>query len=262
MSRLTDAIKRRKSVRTFTDEFVSTECIEQLQVAIDRAQKPFGGEVKMELLKCDNADALKPSTYGVIRGARLYVLLWLDDALASRLSGGFAMESVVLQATEMGLGTCWVGGTFSAKSFGCADNPGMRLTAVCPIGHAASRAGLVSGLMSLVARSGKRKPMGELFRNIHGAEIQSDSKFYHALEMMRLAPSSVNSQPWRAIVCDDRVDFYSVKSAVLNDVDMGIGLCHFALTLSEESERGHFAAVPPEGEAPRGWRYVMSWISE
>jgi len=52
--------------------------------------------------------------------------------------------------------------------------------------------------------------------------------------MMRLAPSSVNSQPWRALVVGDTVHFYYTPKSNLSLIDCGIGLCHFY-----EDERFH-----------------------
>ena len=56
------------------------------------------------------------------------------------------------------------------------------------------------------------------------------------LELVRLAPSAVNGQPWRLVLCGDRVHFYEKRgrgmaSAAwdIQKIDMGIALCHFEL---------------------------------
>ncbi len=57
------------------------------------------------------------------------------------------------------------------------------------------------------------------------------------LEMIRLAPSAVNKQPWRVVVVDNTVHFYLKRSKGFSKegkldmqmIDMGIALCHFAL---------------------------------
>ncbi|MBQ3660723.1 MAG: nitroreductase, partial [Firmicutes bacterium] len=50
----------------------------------------------------------------------------------------------------------------------------------------------------------------------------------------RWAPSAVNKQPWRLVVCGDRVHFFEKKDKGydngdwdLQKVDLGIALCHF-----------------------------------
>ena len=59
--------------------------------------------------------------------------------------------------------------------------------------------------------------------------------------MVRLAPSAVNKQPWRAVAYDNAVHFYLKRSKGFNHnekldmqmIDMGIALCHFDLTAKE-----------------------------
>lgn len=70
-------------------------------------------------------------------------------------------------------------------------------------------------------------------------------KLFLPLEMICLAPSAVNKQPWRMVVMDDVVRFYLQRSKNFDSgkidmqkIDMGIALCHFELmaidgTLSE-----------------------------
>ena len=61
------------------------------------------------------------------------------------------------------------------------------------------------------------------------------------LEMVRLAPSAVNKQPWRVVIADNAAHFYLKRSKGfghetdldMQKIDMGIALCHFALTAKE-----------------------------
>ena len=60
------------------------------------------------------------------------------------------------------------------------------------------------------------------------------------LEMVRLAPSAVNKQPWRVIVKDGAAHFYCKRSKGVGGgqldmqmIDLGIALCHFDLTAQE-----------------------------
>ena len=63
-------------------------------------------------------------TYGFIRGASAFIVGaaapgegWLEDY-------GYAMEELVLLATDLGLGTCWLGGSFTRSSFSRAIGAG------------------------------------------------------------------------------------------------------------------------------------------
>lgn len=258
------AIESRHSVRNYTEQPLTENQISVLREAIAEVSAPFGGKVKIMLARKADGTLFKPSTYGVIRGATDYLLMYLSDDLESRLSGGYALERVVLAATSMGLGTCWVGGTFSAGSFNhVSDIPaGLKLTIVCPVGIAAPKQGLLSRITSAIACSKSRKPMTQLFfQDSTGTPLQPGNPYYEALEMMRLAPSSVNSQPWRAIVSADNseVSFYATSLKPLNEIDMGIGLCHFALAMQAKGKRGHFSMTPPESESPAGLYFVARY---
>ena len=75
-----------------------------------------------------------------------------------------------------------------------------------------------------------------------------------ALELVRLAPSAVNKQPWRAVVCGDTVHFYEKRSKGfvtaegwdVQKIDMGIALCHFVCGLEEKGRAFAFAFEDPE----------------
>ena len=62
-----------------------------------------------------------------------------------------------------------------------------------------------------------------------------DEKLRDALEMVRLAPSATNSQPWRILRAGNAFHFYLAHTKGYTDkagwdmqkIDMGIALCHF-----------------------------------
>lgn len=69
------------------------------------------------------------------------------------------------------------------------------------------------------------------FEKVLSKEDAGDYKF--PLEMLRLAPSAVNKQPWRVVVTENTVHFFekhSVKvdvgSVDMQRIDVGIGICH------------------------------------
>ena len=53
----------------------------------------------------------------MISGAKTYFLIAAGADDNSALSAGYRFEQVVLEATRLGLGTCWVGGTFRKSAF-------------------------------------------------------------------------------------------------------------------------------------------------
>lgn len=228
-------IAERRSVRAFnTNEPMTEKEAAVLRAAIDEAKSPFGGKISVLLKQFDLKGTFKPSTYGTINGASWYFLMGTDSAEESQLSLGFRMEQVVLKATSMGLGTCWIAATFKGTTFADAaefpaDTP---LQVVMPVGYPAEKKSIKEKLMRATLGSAKRKPMSSLFI------VSEDSEFYRPLEMMRLAPSSTNSQPWRAQVDGDTVYFYYEKKSEASILDLGIGLSHFYLAAKESGIEG------------------------
>ena len=86
------------------------------------------------------------------------------------------------------------------------------------------------------------------------------------LEMVRLAPSAVNKQPWRAVVCGGSVHFFKKGSKLLasdsldlQKIDMGIALAHFDMTLREGGAVGRFAAQEVDFAVDDALEYIISY---
>lgn len=60
-------------------------------------------------------------SYGLVRNApHLLVGVLPEETEAARVDLGFFLEQVVLEATQLGLGTCWITGTYDAERAGDA----------------------------------------------------------------------------------------------------------------------------------------------
>lgn len=256
-----EAMQARRSVRSYDGSLLDAKQTELLRQAIEDSYSPFGGSVTIRLKEFDLRAGYKPSTYGFIKGATTFFLLAFGDDEASQLSAGFRFEQVVLRAWQAGLGTCWIAGTFKGSDFGRGEvwPEGEALKAVSPVG---CPTGLTfrEKLMRFAVGSKNRKPFDSLFfREDFATPVPAGSPFYEALQMLRLAPSSTNSQPWRAVVSDDRVDFYCLAKGALSVLDTGIGICHFVETEKFHGHDGTFSklSLPP---CPReNWRYLVSY---
>ncbi len=194
---------------------------------------------------------------------------------------GYLMEAIILRATDLGLGTCWLGGTFTksrfATRFGLRD--GEKIPAVTSTGYAVGRAHTPDAPSGQVARSRPRLPWEALFFDGQfGNPLPAEAarEYSTALEMVRLGPSASNKQPWR-IVRDggswhfsiQRSLFYGPRTlglvgiADMPRLDAGIAMCHFELTARELGLRGSWRVADP-GLEPHGARteYSATWVSE
>lgn len=261
MDDITDIIRQRRSVRSFDGTSLSDNARRSLLQAIDEFRDPFGGRVTIRLRQFDLRGGYRPGTYGMIRGASDFFLVGMADDEASALSAGFRFEEVVLRTWQLGLGTCWIAATFRGSDFERGETwpDGERLKIVSPVGIAA-RPGITEKIARFAVSSDKRKPIGELFfSGSFDRPLLAGDPFAEPLAMMRLAPSSTNSQPWRALTRDDEVHFYYRPKSSLSVLDCGIGLCHFTLIERHNGFHGTFRKAADVPAPPRDWRYLLTY---
>jgi hypothetical protein len=130
------------------------------------------------------------------------------------------------------------------------------------------------------AGSKHRKPWAELFRDAGVSEPLSQNeagRFSAALEMVRLAPSASNRQPWRCLKEGGAFHFFlqrfpgyqAVSPIDLQRVDMGIVMAHFDLAMEAAGIEGAWQVLDPaHGGAPvllrpESWQkaeYLVSWV--
>lgn len=259
-------IESRKSVRSYSGELLSTEAIDEINTYIKNLTVPFGAEVRIELISAMMGDEpVKLGTYGVIRGASHFLALIVKEGKLADVSGGYLLEQVVLYCTQLGLGTCWLGGTFKSKDFlehiQLKENE--KLPIICSIGYPREKRRLLDSIMRAGAGSDKRKAFEQLFFNksfVTPLSHEEAAEYKVPLEMLRVAPSASNKQPWRVLKDGKCFHFYHRPNHFsLNDT--GIALCHFELTCKELKIKGHYEVLEDISDAT-GLTYLISWIGE
>lgn len=262
MKEIYEIIERRSSVRDYALTPLTAAQREALERACAEAAAPFGGRVYMCLTVApEGADVARPGTYGVIHGATEFLVLATDGSDEALLSAGYAFERVVLEATRLGLGTCWMAVTFRSSSFAAYVPEGMTLAAVSPVGVASGKRHMLERITRTFVRETHRVDFDRLFScGTFGTAVPRDSRFVRPLEAVRRAPSSVNSQPWAALVDADgrRVYFYSRKRSSCLQLDMGIALCHFALACEASGIEGAYEQAADAPAMPSG-RYFTTF---
>lgn len=255
------AMQERRSVRSYSGRLLDKEIVSELEKAMEESYTPFGGRLTMRLKSFDLKGDFKPSTYGVIKGASDFFLIGMGDDEASALSVGFRFEQVVLKAWQMGLGTCWIAGTFKGSQFDAREQwpEGETLKIICPVGIP-EKPRFFEKMMRSMAGSNNRKPFAELFfEDDFKKPLDPENQFAEALRMLRLAPSSTNSQPWRVLVKGDKVMFYYKPKYAISVIDMGIGISHFYETEKFFGFDGTFEKDSEYPPAPENWRYLISY---
>jgi len=282
MQNLMEIIKKRKSVRTFDENRpIEGEVLSQLEEAVpEKKEGPMNNPVRFHLLdmgKVSGEELRKLGTYGVIKGARFFLIGAVEDNEGALEDAGYCMEEIILKATELGLGTCWLSGTFRRSSFArqIELTSGEILPAISPVGYPAAKKRVVEKLFKIGNRSDKRKPWDKLFIGPDGLSPlppEEAGVYKDILEAVRLAPSNRNLQPWR-IIRDEDGDFHlylkgrregrSPEGRIdTQRLDMGIAMCHFSLVAREKGVKGQWDRIeglrdtdPPLGDL----EYVSTW---
>jgi len=275
-----EAIRARRSVRTYLPQPLAAEDRVELEHTFaDCAQGPFGNRVRFALVELGEQQRSASQalwTYGVIRGARTFIAGAIDPkAPGATFDFGHCLERVILEATRLGLGTCWLGGTFRAGAF--AERLGLAggevIPCVTPVGHGAQKRTLVEKAFRTFAGSDRRKPWSELFFEADGRRSltpEAAGRFAEALECLRLAPSASNRQPWRVFrdegseawrfgLARNAVYDRSVSPVSLQEIDLGIALSHFELACRVAGIEGTLRREAGAVSLPGGLEYVASW---
>ena len=191
------------------------------------------------------------------------------------MAAGYEFENLILYATAMGLGTVWLAATFNRTRFASAMGIGddELFPAISPVGYTASKQSLKESIMQKAMKSSTRKAWNQLFyENDFETPLTQDKAgaYIQPLEMLRLAPSAKNVQPWRVLKAGNIYHFYETHAkniskgeAMIKQVDLGIALSHFHQTLLEEGLKGKFATLSQDNiKIPANTYYMISWISE
>lgn len=268
-------VKARSSVRTYENRGLSTKEKDQLNTYIDNVTNPFSIDVTFRLLeKAASADGEKLGTYGVIKGAGNYIGASAADKELALEALGYSFEKLILYATSLGLGTCWLGGTFNRSGFAAAMNlkEGDLFPCISPVGYPAGKKRTLESVMRWVSKADQRNEWKELFFKQEFSQPLTKAEageFAFPLEMVRLAPSAVNKQPWRIVQDKDTYHFYLARTLKndngkidLQRVDIGIAACHFHLAVLEKGLPGKFQKLEkPDIQNPDHVQYMFSWIA-
>lgn len=233
-----DNIRKRGSVRSYDQTAECDFTLLEAKIAIvNSKQGPFGNKVNIQLVtSSEDSSQMKLGTYGMIKGAGNYLVVSCQQEENIFLDLGYLFEEVILYATGLGFGTVWMAGTFSRKHFKKAINfqDDELIPIVSPVGIEGSKKSLLSKIVAK-PKTHVRKEFETLFTNADGTALgyKQGVAELEALEMVRLAPSAVNKQPWRVVKDGDEFHFYKIGSSEKLDIDLGIGLYHFDQTLLE-----------------------------
>lgn len=278
MGSMLDVIKERRSVRTYDGQPLPDETLKKILSYMHSGNRgPFGNKVRFELLNFEHmgdTEAKPLGTYGIIKGANVYIAGAVNHTDKAMEDFGYCMEKIILGITNMGLGTCWMAGTFKrsnfAKKIKLAENE--LLPAVTPVGYIKEKLSFVDRSMRYMAGSKNRKSWNNLFfsGDINTPlDRKSAGEYVNLIEAVRLGPSGSNKQPWRIIKEREGNVFHfylkrtrgyglALGKIKIQNIDMGIAMCHFELVADESGKTGRWAVSDP-GINSGDMEYIVTW---
>ena len=289
-----ELMKSRRSIRRYTDEPVPEALLEEVLEAGRWApsasnRQPWHfivvRDVEMRQAVAEHA------AYYFIKWAHVEeapVLIALCGETRNRVYRQFLHEDVglaggqmMLQATALGLGTCWLGGSFTKSRFARAIDagPDESVPAVVAAGYPAQSPGFLDRRMRHPVQADHRFPWNRLFWNGQFGTpltVEAAGAYASVVENVRRGPSASNKQPWRVVRCGDRWHLYIQRTPGYRDgifqrlggiadmqrIDLGIALCHWELSAGERNLEGHWQRSDPGLALPdEHTEYGITWVA-
>lgn len=194
---------------------------------------------------------------------------------------GRSLQKIVMDATRMGLGTCWIGPGADHKSIlkhlGNRFDPQKdHIICVCAVGYKSWFIPMFIRVFNAQVSS-RRKPLSTLFfadsqmKEPLNVDASLFNKFRRNYEICQWAPSSYNGQTTRCVAVTDengleRFDFYAATaSRYYAAVATGIWCANWEMGCESLGIHGHFAVLSAEergvqekkDELPK---YDISWV--
>ena len=220
-----EAIFNRRSVRKYKMEPLEAEVLEKLRKMIDNVSM-LDSSCRVEIEIFENLGK-KSLAKGLLKSdAPYYLIVYCDDTPGAYRNAGYVAEQLVLYMTGKEIGTCYLGGS----KIGPKEKNGMKQFLVIAFGTA-------EGTLYRDMEEAHRHPLSHFctYKDEPGEYLKK------ILKAARMAPSSMNTQPWRFIVYADRIYVFMKKEAIpqpkmftnMRHFDMGIMLSHIMLAAEE-----------------------------
>ena len=156
-------IKKRVSTRSFLEKSLTNDDKNKLMNFYKTLTNSFGINVRVQYVSKDTeVKNVQLGTYGTIKGAKDFLAITVKDEVFAMEAVGYQFENLVLYATDMGLGTVWLAGTFSRKEFKNImeiSNDDL-FPCISPIGYPAEKRSFVDKIMRATLGSKNIEKLG------------------------------------------------------------------------------------------------------
>ena len=150
-----EASEKRISCRSYADRRLDGETMEKLRVYMEQLNGISG--LHMQLISTDTPTLALAKT--MFDGpVYTYIAAVGEKSSEGEEKVGYYGEDLVLYATKLGLGTCWVAGTYDRASAQAEVQEGENLWDVIPVGYATEKMPLRQKVVRQAIRARSRRP--------------------------------------------------------------------------------------------------------
>ncbi|MDO4533573.1 MAG: nitroreductase family protein [Coriobacteriia bacterium] len=233
-----EAIETRISCRAFTKDGINQETFDALAAEIEALNAESGLHFQLYGPRADGT-AIDMQRKMFAANPPAYAALVAQKGPLPEEMLGYYGEKLVLKATQLGLGTCWVASTYDRSTTRVELAPGEKLHDVVPIGYAPEKMPLLQRTIRGRIR-GRSKPNEQLYRGPQPL-AQAPEWIQAAIQAVQLAPSAICEQPV-VFVQDDpdtpiRATLPQIRTK-MEYTDLGIAKLHFQIAAAECGVQG------------------------
>jgi len=242
-SQLYSTIFTRRSIRKYDMTSINPSIITEIQ-NYTRGIKPLDKSIKYEFsyLVTEDVKNLLPIK------APHYICLYSEKKDGYLMNAGFLLQQIDLYLSANNLASCWLGMAKPSKDVPQQKN-NLEFVIMLAFGNTAEQV--------------HRTNISEFNRHSL-SEISNMAGADELLEPVRLAPSASNTQPWfisgnadEMIVSREKLNI--IKAPLygkMNQVDIGIALCHLWLSLDHQGKTGTFDFN--KMTSPKGYEFMVT----
>jgi Nitroreductase family. len=209
---LLQAIEARHSVRAYENRPIGASAMTALTAEMEKLNEQSGMHMQLVL---DDPDCFQGflAKYGAFVNAKNYIALVGKNEPGLAEKCGYYGEKLVLLAQQLGLNTCWVGGTYQKGKCRATVLKGEKLKLIIVLGYGQTQ-----------GKERETKPI-EALCTVNGP---MPDWFLKGMKAVQLAPTAINQQRFHFTLKNNGVEATALFGP-LTKVDLGIAKCHFEI---------------------------------
>lgn len=242
---LYNAIEKRISIRKYEDKTLDEKTVNEIKEKI-LTLKPMYEDIKIRLELIEAKSIGIGTLYGLAKINAPYCIVAITEIKKGYMENiGFIQEQLVLELTDMGIGTCWLKTYNEQKIRENLDlNDNEEITNVISLGYSFKQKNFYNDVFrNIIGRNRKKETEIAYYRkwgNDIGGYLSKNEYIKKVLRMSILAPSGNNKQPVYIVFNENNASFF-VKNKKGNkivnssaELDAGIFISHFYLCLNND----------------------------